>query len=101
MENKKTVKSVNPNAVSAEDRNIYQEFDLPSGKKCIIKRFKGKHVQQAQRLMDAKLGGEDFADCLAAMLVEIDGKPVIKEDLPEMDGVDYLKMITPINQLFT
>lgn len=101
MATPKTVKSVNPNAVSAEERNIYQEFDLPSGKKCVIKRFKGKHVQQAQRLMDAKLGGEDFADCLAAMLVEIDGKPVIKEDLPEMDGVDYLKMITPINQLFT
>lgn len=82
------------------DRNIYQEFDLPSGKKCVIKRFKGKHVQQAQRLMDAKLGGEDFADCLAAMLVEIDGKPILKEDLPEMDGMDYLKMITPVNKLF-
>jgi len=101
MSEKKTLPSKNPNAISAEDRNIYQEFELPSGKKCVIKRFKGKHVQQAQRLMDAKLGGEDFADCLAAMLVEIDGKPVIKEDLPEMDGVDYLKMITPINQLFT
>jgi len=101
-EPKKTLPAKKPTTLEGiADRNIYLEFDLPSGKKCVIKRFKGKHVQQAQRLMDAKLGGEDFADCLAAMLVEIDGKPVIKEDLPEMDGVDYLKMITPINQLFT
>jgi hypothetical protein len=101
MATPKTVKSVNPNAISSEERNVYKEFNLPSGKKCIIKRFKGKHVQQAQRLMNSDLKGEDFGDCLAAMLVEIDGKPVIKEDLPEMDGVDYLKMINPINQLFT
>lgn len=100
MLEKKTLKSTNPNAVSSEERNIYKEFELPSGKTCVIKRFKGKHVQQAQRLMDSKLNGEDFADSLAAILVEIDGKPVVLEDFAEMDGMDYLKMITPINQLF-
>jgi len=80
------------------DRNIYQEFDLPSGKKCIIKRFKGKHVQQAQRLMNSD--GSDMAECLASILVEIDGKQVFKDEFEEMDGVDYLKIMTPINQLF-
>jgi len=100
MAEKNTLPSKNPNAISAEERNIYKEFELPSGKHCVIKRFKGKHVQQAQRLMNPELKGEDFADCLAAMLVEIDGKNVLVEDLPEMDGTDYLKMINPINQLF-
>ena len=102
MSEKKTLQAKKPTTLEGiADRNIYQEFTLPSGKNCVIKRFKGKHVQQAQRLMDTSLGGEDFADCLASMLVEIDGRPILKEDLPEMDGVDYLKLITPINQLFT
>ena len=83
-----------------ENRNVFSEFVLPSGKKCVIKRFKGKHVQQAQRLMNPLLKGEDYADCLAATLVEIDGKKMLVEDLPEMDGVDYMKMMNPINQLF-
>lgn len=98
MPPKNTLPSKNPHAVSAEERNVYMEFDLPSGKKCVIRRFKGKHVQQAQRLM--KEDGSDYPECLASILVEIDGKPVFKEDFPEMDGIDYLKIITPINQFF-
>jgi hypothetical protein len=93
-----TKKSQNPNAISAEDRNVYQEFDLPSGKHCVISRFKGKHVQQASRLMNSD--GSDMAECLASILVKIDGKPVFKDEFEEMDGVDYLKIMTPINQLF-
>ena len=81
-----------------ENRNIFSEFVLPSGKKCVIKRFKGKHVQQAQRLMNSE--GTDMAECLASLLVEIDGKTLFKDQFEEMDGVDYLKVITPINQLF-
>ena len=81
-----------------ENRNVFLEFDLPSGKKCVIKRFKGKHVQQAQRLMNSE--GTDMAECLASILVEIDGKQLFKDEFAEMDGVDYLKVITPINQLF-
>lgn len=99
MENTpKTQKSKNPTAVNAEDRNVYLEFELPSGKQCVIKRFKGKHVQQAQRLMNTD--GSDMAECLASILVEIEGKSVFKDEFSEMDGVDYLKIMTPINQLF-
>jgi hypothetical protein len=81
-----------------ENRNVYLEFELPSGKICTIKRFKGKHVQQAQRLMNSD--GSDMAECLASILVEVDGKAIFKDEFDEMDGVDYLKIITPINQLF-
>lgn len=80
------------------ERNIYEEFTLPSGKICTISRFKGKHVQQAQRLMNTD--GSDMAECLASILILIDGKKVFKEEFEEMDGVDYLKIMTPINQLF-
>jgi len=101
MENKnlKTQKSKTPTTIEGiADRNIYQEFELPSGKICTIKRFKGKHVQQAQRLMNSD--GSDMAECLASILIEIDGKAVFKDEFQEMDGVDYLKIMTPINQLF-
>ena len=99
MAEKKTLPAKQPTTLEGiENRNIYQEFDLPSGKKCVIKRFKGKHVQQAQRLMNSD--GSDMAECLASILVEIDGKQVFKDEFEEMDGVDYLKVMTPINQLF-
>jgi len=99
MSEKKTLPAKKPTTLEGiENRNVYLEFDLPSGKKCTIKRFKGKHVQQAQRLM--KEDGSDMAECLASILVEIDGKPVFKDEFDEMDGVDYLKIMTPINQLF-
>lgn len=95
----KTQKAKTPTTLQGvEDRNIYLEFDLPSGKKCTIKRFKGKHVQQAQRLMNDE--GSDMAECLASLLVEVDGKALFKDEFEEMDGVDYLKIMTPINQLF-
>jgi hypothetical protein len=81
-----------------ENRNIFSEFVLPSGKKCVIKRFKGKHVQQAQRLM--KDDGSDMAECLASILVEVDGKQLFKDEFEEMDGIDYFKIMNPINQLF-
>lgn len=102
MENQKplkTSKAKTPTTLQGiEDRNIYKEFDLPDGSKCVIKRFKGKHVQQAQRLM--KEDGSDMPECLASILCEIDGKPIFKDEFAEMDGVIYLKIMTPINQLF-
>jgi len=101
MAEKKTLPAKQPTTLEGiADRNIYEEFELPSGKLCTIRRFKGKHVQQAQRMMNPLLKGEDYSDCLAATLVEIDGKKILVEDLPEMDGVDYMKMMTPINKLF-
>jgi len=44
--------------------------------------------------------GSDMADALASILVEVDGKTIFKDEFSEMDGMDYLKIITPINQLF-
>lgn len=99
MKAPKTAPAKSPTTLEGiADRNIYLKIDLPSGKTCIVKRFKGKHVQQAHRLMNSD--GSDMVDCLVAILCEIDGKPIIKEDLPEMDGLDYIKIITPIGELF-
>lgn len=87
-------------ASAAEPEKFHKEFKLPSGKKCTISKFKGKHIQEAKRLMDPQKNGADMDECLAAILVEIDGKKIVIEDLAEMDGMDYLKIITPINELF-
>lgn len=94
----KTPASRNPNAVTAEERNEWLEFELPSGKVCKISRFKGKHVQQAKRLMNDD--GSDLAECLGAILCTIDGAKIQKEDFAEMDGMDYFKILKPINELF-
>lgn len=94
----KTAASTKPNAVTAEERNEWLEFELPSGKKCKISRFKGKHVQQAKRLMSDD--GSDLAECLGAILCTIDGARIQKEDFAEMDGMDYFKILKPINELF-
>jgi len=93
-----TQASNNPNAISAEDRNIYMEIDLPSGAHCVIKRFKGKHIQQAKRLM--KEDGSDLDECMASILCTIDGKTLLKEEYGELDGLDYLKIMEPMNRFF-
>lgn len=88
------------NASAAEPEKYLKEFVLPSGKKCRILKFKGKHIQQAKRLMDSTKGGTDLDECTAAVLVEIDGKKIVVEDFSEMDGKDYLAIIGPVNELF-
>ena len=93
-------KTPDANASANEPVKYARTIKLPSGKKCGILDFKGKHIQQAKRLMDPEKGGTDMDECVAAILVEIDGKKIVVEDFPEMDGKDYLAIIGPINELF-
>lgn len=88
------------NASASEPQKYHKEFTLPSGKECKIIKFKGKHIQQAKRLMDPSKGGTDMDECTAVALVEIDGKKIVIEDFAEMDGQDYLAIIGPVNELF-
>lgn len=65
-------------------------INLPSGKTAEILPFKGYHIRAAQRKM-----GEDtslFIFALISECVNIDGKPVIIEELDQMDGRDVIKL---------
>lgn len=63
---------------------------LPSGKKAEIKDFKGKHIRDAQRIADGDVSKFIFA--MIAVTTTIDNKPIVMEDLDEMDGRDVLKL---------
>lgn len=67
------------------------EVELPSGKKAVIRSFKGKDAMAAQR--QAGTDGEKYMPVLIAMTTTIDGSPIVYEDLEEMDGADYLKLL--------
>lgn len=67
-----------------------KEIILSDGRKAQVLPFKGHHIRQAQKLM-----GDDtsmFLFALIALCVEIDGKPVLVEDLDHMEGKDVLKL---------
>jgi len=78
-----------------EEREIVKAFDLPSGKKATVTKFKGIDVLRAQRM-----AGDDTEKVLFAMIatsVQIDGVPVVMEDLEEMDGFDVLRIMGEFN----
>jgi hypothetical protein len=64
---------------------------LPSGKTAVIGEFKGMHIREAQRVS----GGEQdkFLFALIAATTQIDGKPVVMEEMDEMDGKDVLALM--------
>lgn len=66
------------------------EIILSDGRKATVLDFKGHHIRQAQRLM-----GDDtslFLFALISLCVEIEGKPVLIEDLDHMPGKDVMKL---------
>ncbi len=77
---------------------LIQETVLPSGKTAVVKGFKGRHIREATRIADGDPGSMIFA--LIALVTEIDGKPIVMEDLDDMDGRDVLKLQGMFNANF-
>lgn len=76
-----------------------KEKTLGDGRIAVITDFKGKHVLQAQKESN---GEEDtFLATLIAKTTTIDGKPIVKEDLEEMDGFDFLIIMGEFSAGFT
>lgn len=68
------------------------ELDLPSGKKAVITDFKGKHIRQAQRLLEG-YDAEMYIFCLISVTTQIDGRYPSVEELDEvMPGFDVLML---------
>ena len=73
------------------------EIELPSGKKAIVRPGKGRDLIKAQR---AAKTPDEIPYALVAELVTIEGKPVIFEDVLEMEIPDVLALmekVTPGN----
>lgn len=73
-------------------------LDLPSGAKAEILPFKGKHVRIAQ--IQAGTDQSKYLFSIISQCCQIDGKPVIMEDLDEMDGADVLALMGEFGENF-
>lgn len=81
--------AVSKETITHEDGS--KTVHLSGGKVAEVKPFKGKHVKQAQRLIDGDSDNMVFA--MIALLTSIDGKPIVMEDLDELPGGDVLKLM--------
>ena len=85
------------NAVIGKDTDVRihndgsKEFTLPSGSVAIIKPFKFRHIQEAQRLAGSNT--EDFLPAIIAITTTINGKPVVMEDVIDMNGWDGIELM--------
>lgn len=61
-------------------------FTLPSGKKAQVIQAKGWHLRQAQKMAGTDQSMTIF--CLASLIIRIEGKSFVPEDLDEMDLKD-------------
>lgn len=68
-----------------------KKMTLPSGKVAEFGEFKFKHIQEAQRI--AGENSENYMPALIALVVKIDGKDLLMEDVIEMDGFDGLALM--------
>jgi hypothetical protein len=66
------------------------EIVLPSGHVATVREGRGRDLIQAQRLVGKNAESGAMLQALAAILCEIDGKPVLYEDMLEMPLADVL-----------
>lgn len=72
--------------------------DLPSGKQAHYVDAKGKHVREAQRLMDGDPDKMMFA--LISVCTAIDGRRLAIEDLDEMSAGDCMALMGVFGSAF-
>ena len=72
--------------LSAQSRSV----TLPSGKTAAIRRGKGRDLMRAQRAVAGNPDPTAVVFALIAELAQIDGAPIIYEDVIEMDLGDVL-----------
>lgn len=82
-----------------KDEQGNKTVTLPSGKIAVISSFKGKHIREAQKIANGEADKLLFA--IIALSVIIDGKPVLLEELDEMDGMDVMTLYGQFGTNFT
>ncbi|MFO0387561.1 MAG: hypothetical protein ACK505_12335 [Flavobacteriales bacterium] len=65
---------------------------LPSGKTAEVRPYKGKDIRQAMKVSEGDQSKLIFA--IIAHTTTIDSKPVVMEDLDEMDGSDVFALMS-------
>ncbi len=70
-----------------------KDITLPSGKTAKIKEGLGKHLRMAQR---KAVSPEDITFALISELAQIDGQPIVYEDLDDMPLKDVLMLVSEV-----
>lgn len=73
------------------------EVTLSDGRKAVILKGKGKHAQDAMELSEGK--SKLYMSSLMALLITIEGKGIVPEDLAELDMKDYNKLLTKFTEI--
>lgn len=89
--------ALSENSPISKEQEI-QTIILPSGKTAVIGIFKGKHIKEATKISDGK--SEDLVFALISITTKIDDKPIVMEDLEEMDGRDVMKLMSAFSVNF-
>lgn len=84
---------------AASGRQVDKVVVLPSERTATIYKTKGRDIREAQR----RSQGDDsmFMNCLMSVAVEIDGAFMLPEDFDEIDGKDYINLLTEVSGNFT
>lgn len=71
---------------------------LSTGQEAKLQEFKGKHVMEAQKIIGTDQS--KFLPAVIAQCVTIADKKIVLEDIEEMHGPDYLKLLTLVGENF-
>lgn len=72
------------------DSEPARSIALPSGRAALIRKGKGRDLMRAQRAVASNPDSSAVVFALIAELAQIDGAPIVYEDVVEMDLADVL-----------
>lgn len=76
-----------------ENKSGLRAVPLPSGAKAMIRKGKGRDLVQAARMAGGANDGIKLTYGIIATLAQIDGKPIVIEDVEEMDLRDVMTLM--------
>lgn len=72
---------------------------LPSGKTAVMARPKGRHLRNAGKVApDAAADQIGFSYALIAAVTQVDGAPIVAEDLDDMDLGDVNALLAAVGE---
>ncbi len=72
-----------------------EKLELPSGKVATVFPCKGKHIRMASTMTNGDQAL--FMPALMAQLVKINGSEMVMEQFDELDGKDYMAIMTKVS----
>jgi hypothetical protein len=81
-----------PPSAQSPDAPEVRSVTLPSGKTATLRKGKGRDLMRAQRALAGNSDPTAIVFALIAELAQIDGAPIVYEDVLEMDLDDVLAL---------